>query len=881
MPERDPNTVDVEFENVQLIRATTLSPNKKVELSVMIQRSSGHFEIAEENSVVVTGTIRHIRNARPIVAPPKPTSDCLLLDSEDFYRELRLRGYTYENEFRAVQSARADGRSGAIRWSSNNWATCMDNMLQVSMVSTDTRSLILPTSIRRIRINAREHMECVERATSHDETSLLDVFVHKEMDSIVCGGIEITGFSTNAVARRKQVGIEAIDRYQFVPLDGSGEVLSAADGARVCSQLIADITKARSFKLVEVHNTTHDSQVPAFEQAFLKIPQIFVEFQVYASSNLDSVPGDNVQVVNAFDQQTDIVVLPDEWLNNAAFMEKASSTLAAGSFMIAMHQPRDLCLNDLSPPSGYQSISLVKCQTTCLHLMRKNASLGAANAKAVVPLKTSDTEFEWLKKAQELSKSQPVVIVSEQESFPGVLGLVKCILKEPMAHPVQCIEIRDSKAPKFDVEHGLYAQQLRLELPFSVYCDGKWGTYHHLTLAQPTRTPSTKEIYTMQMQQIGNFSSLAWRDSTLPPRKTVMKVHYAPINFRDTMTASGKLSPEIFTTGRLQAQNFLGLEFAGVAADGRRLIGLKEHSCISTHVGLDERDYVWEVPEKMSLRDASTIPIIYSTVYYAFFIRASIRAGQSILIHAGSGGVGMGAIRIALAYGLDVYTTVSNEAKKSFILDMFPKLKRSQIGNSRDCTFERMIMESTDGRGVDFVLNSLSDDKLHASIRCLAQNGTFLEIGKFDIFNDTQIGMLAFAKEASFVPIFTDRMFTEYMADLFKLVERDLQRGIIQPIPSTVFAPNDLEQAFKYLGSGKHVGKVVIQVRDEQSPEQLLPLKVLPRTLYKPNRSYVIVGGLGDFGLEFIDWMVLRGARRIVVSSRRQPWSSYQKYRIR
>lgn len=77
----------------------------------------------------------------------------------------------------------------------------------------------------------------------------------------------------------------------------------------------------------------------------------------------------------------------------------------------------------------------------------------------------------------------------------------------------------------------------------------------------------------------------------------------------------------------------------------------------------------------MSLKDAATIPVVYVTVYYAFFLYRPISSGKSILIHAGSGGIGLAAICVALAYGLEVFTTVSSEPKKKFIMDLFPQLK--------------------------------------------------------------------------------------------------------------------------------------------------------------------------------------------------------------
>jgi NADPH:quinone reductase-like Zn-dependent oxidoreductase len=67
-----------------------------------------------------------------------------------------------------------------------------------------------------------------------------------------------------------------------------------------------------------------------------------------------------------------------------------------------------------------------------------------------------------------------------------------------------------------------------------------------------------------------------------------------------------------------------------------------------------------------------------------------------------------------------------------------------------------MILIGTNGAGVDFVLNSLSEDKLQASLRCLGMNGTFLEIGKYDIMNKTKFDMGLFAKRINFKAVFFD-----------------------------------------------------------------------------------------------------------------------------
>lgn len=79
---------------------------------------------------------------------------------------------------------------------------------------------------------------------------------------------------------------------------------------------------------------------------------------------------------------------------------------------------------------------------------------------------------------------------------------------------------------------------------------------------------------------------------------------------------------------------------------------------------------------------------------------------------------------------------------------------------------------------------------------------------------------------------------------------------------------------------GKHIGKVLIQVREDPESEYTMPVKVLKQVYFKPDLSYVIPGGLGGFGLELADWMAIRGARKIILSSRRGLTKDYQSYRI-
>lgn len=159
----------------------------------------------------------------------------------------------------------------------------------------------------------------------------------------------------------------------------------------------------------------------------------------------------------------------------------------------------------------------------------------------------------------------------------------------------------------------------------------------------------------------GDLSSLRWIESPLSkfdhsddPHQSLYDVYYASLNFRDIMLATGKLPPDAIP-GELSSQDcVLGMEFSGRAADGKRIMGLVPSKGLATSVAAPSR-FIWEVPERWSLMEAASVPVVYTTAYYALVVRGRIQKGDKVLIHSGSGGVGQAAISVALLYGCQVH----------------------------------------------------------------------------------------------------------------------------------------------------------------------------------------------------------------------------------
>ncbi|VDK43768.1 unnamed protein product [Cylicostephanus goldi] len=392
----------------------------------------------------------------------------------------------------------------------------------------------------------------------------------------------------------------------------------------------------------------------------------------------------------------------------------------------------------------------------------------------------------------------------------------------------------------------------------------------------------------------GDVSSLTWFESPNQyfdviegKRSTheLCSVYYAPINFRDVMLAYGRLPPDAIPGNFADRECLLGMEFAGKLKDGTRLMGILPAQALATTVIVD-RDYAWEVPEQWTLAEASTVPVVYTTAYYALVCRGRIKKGEKVLIHGGAGGVGQAAIAIALAKGCEVFTTVGSQDKRAYLKKKFPQLQEHHFANSRSADFELHIRQYTKGRGVNIVLNSLAHEMLQASLRCLARHGRFLEIGKVDLAQNSSLGMSKLLDNVSIHGILLDSIMDPTVGDIeewkevARLLEEGIKNGVVQPLPASLFPSDKAEDAFRFMSAGRHIGKVVMEIRKEEAdrsaPPSPISVRAICRTLCHPQHVYLITGGLGGFGLELAQWLINRGARKLVLTSRTGIRTGYQ-----
>jgi acyl transferase domain-containing protein/acyl carrier protein len=337
----------------------------------------------------------------------------------------------------------------------------------------------------------------------------------------------------------------------------------------------------------------------------------------------------------------------------------------------------------------------------------------------------------------------------------------------------------------------------------------------------------------------------------MPRRDEVaIRVAAAGLNFRDVMNVLGTYPGDA---------GELGGECAGyLAALGDGVQGLHvgqpvmaiASGCHASDV-IAPASMVLPVPRGWTLEQAGSSPTVFLTAAVALLETARVGPGQRVLVHAGSGGLGLAAIAIARAAGADVIATAGTEAKREHLRS----LGVACVGDSRSLAFLETVKRFTSGRGVDVVLNSLSGELIAGGFDVLREGGMFLEVGKAGVWDDAKAR--AYRADVSYHRVALDERIAAdpqaVRATWRALIER-FERGELAPLPVTPFAMHDAASAYRYMQQAKHVGRVV-----------------LTRRTLRADAAYLVTGGTGALGLATARWLVERGAGRVVLAARREP----------
>ncbi|MBC3839557.1 KR domain-containing protein [Streptacidiphilus sp. 4-A2] len=341
-------------------------------------------------------------------------------------------------------------------------------------------------------------------------------------------------------------------------------------------------------------------------------------------------------------------------------------------------------------------------------------------------------------------------------------------------------------------------------------------------------------------------------DAPLRHGEARVAVRAVGLNFRDVLIALGMYPVDAL----------VGTEIAGVVTEtgpgvthvavGDRVLGMAAGA--AGPLAATDARLLTRMPSGWSFAEAATVPIAYSTAWYALVDLAAARPGQRLLVHAAAGGVGTAAVAVARHLGLEVYAT-AGPAKWPALRAM--GLDDDHIASSRDAGFEAAFLDATDGRGMDIVLNALAGELTDASLRLLTGGGTFLEMGKTDVRDREQV-----ARDhpgVDYRAFVTGDAAPERLTEILAQTTALAEAGTLALLPMRVWDVRRAPEAFRFMSQARHIGKIVLTVPPD------------PAAARTPG-TVLITGGTGTLGGLVARHLAATGrATRAVLTSRSGP----------
>ncbi len=339
---------------------------------------------------------------------------------------------------------------------------------------------------------------------------------------------------------------------------------------------------------------------------------------------------------------------------------------------------------------------------------------------------------------------------------------------------------------------------------------------------------------------------------TLEPREVLVSVEATGLNFWDVFRSLGFI--EDGDLGRELCGHVLGIgsEVTNTSV-GDRVVGLGFGAFGPEMVTHEE--LVAPAPDGISVSGLATIPSAFVSAELSYRL-SGLEPGDRVLIHAGSGGVGLAAIQLAQAAGAEVFATAS-APKQAYLRSVGVK----HIYDSRQTKFGEEILADTGGEGIHVVLNSLtSEGFIDASLSCLAQGGRFVELARRDILSHEEMAELRPDVKYDILELdVLKKTDPEWVGEVLRDVMARISTGELKPIVHSRWPLAEAGAALSFMRSARHIGKIVL------TPPPLSNGQL------RRDRSYLVTGGLGGIGIAVAEWLADHGAGTIVLNGRRDP----------
>ncbi|KAK7049353.1 hypothetical protein VNI00_005954 [Paramarasmius palmivorus] len=341
---------------------------------------------------------------------------------------------------------------------------------------------------------------------------------------------------------------------------------------------------------------------------------------------------------------------------------------------------------------------------------------------------------------------------------------------------------------------------------------------------------TTREYY---LSEVGSYQNLKSREAPLAPPKSfevLVKIHAVSLNYRDLIISNGRypvtppkdlvpvsdMAGEIIAVGEdvkgwkvgdRVCANFAADHVAGdITPEIQRTgHGGQIHGMLTQYKVLRPHSLV-KIPDHLSFEEASTLPCAALTAYNALWGPVPLKSGDTVLI-LGTGGVSIFGLQFAVASGATVIATSSSDAK----LAIAKKLGAKHLINYKnDPDWDKKVLEVTNGRGVDHVIEVGGPGTLEKSMSAVRYHGWIHTIGFVSGAGSGQENVIMQSIRKAFSIRGIQIGSVAQFEDMNRLIRAN--PDVTRPVIDKVFSFDEAKEAYAHLESQAHVGKVVIKV---------------------------------------------------------------------
>ncbi|WP_369726440.1 MULTISPECIES: NAD(P)H-quinone oxidoreductase [unclassified Bradyrhizobium] len=299
------------------------------------------------------------------------------------------------------------------------------------------------------------------------------------------------------------------------------------------------------------------------------------------------------------------------------------------------------------------------------------------------------------------------------------------------------------------------------------------------------------------------------------PDEILVKVQAAGVNRPDVAQRSGAYPPPP------GASDLPGLEIAGeVVAVGsnakRHKIGDKVMSLVAgggyAQYCIAQDAQAMSVPPSLSMTEAGALPETLMTVWHNVFERGGLKAGEMLLIHGGSSGIGTMAIQLAKAFGAKVFVTVGSQDK----IDACLKLGADRAINYKTEDFVAVVKAETGNAGVNLILDMVAGEYVDRNYDAAAVDGRIVQIATLNgpkvTVNIAKVMVKRLTHTGSTLRPRTNADKAAMVAAIEQKVMPLLREGRVKPLMDSSFPLEKASDAHRRMETSAHIGKIVLEV---------------------------------------------------------------------